>query len=219
MRRLVPLAAMALLVAMIVTAHFVRVRLDLDPSPAAVQEWVAGFGAKGAAVFLALVVFRQFLALPAMLLLLAGGICFGTVLGGTLGAAGIVLSGMMKFQLARLIGRDVLRRRGGQRLERWQARAARVGPAVVALGTAHPLGPLSPLHWAAGLSPLSFGSFVTALVIGAPVRAFAYSFFGQSLLDADSASFRLAIGLLIAGAAVPLLVPRFRARLKTLLTE
>jgi len=215
--RFVPFAAVIVLVAVAAAAHSVRAGLDLELSPAAVHSWVIGFGWKGPVVFLGLLVFRQFLALPAILLLLAGGLCFGTLLGGTLGAVGLLISGAMKFQLSRLIGRDWLRRRGGQRLDRLEARVARLGPAVVALSTAHPLGPLSPIHWAAGLSPLSFGSFVAALMVGAPVRAFAYSFFGQSLLDTTSPSFWLSTTLLVAAVAVPLLIPSVRARLGGLL--
>jgi len=114
----------------------------------------------------------------------------------------------MKFAVARAVGRDYLRRLGGGRLERWEARAKRLGPAVIAIATAHPVGPLAPLHWAAGLSPLSLGSFVGALALGAPVRAFAYSFFGESLLDTDSVAFRAAAVALVAMIVVPLVLLR-----------
>lgn len=217
--RLVPYAALTVLVMVAITAQSLRAGLALDLSPAAIHAWVMASGWKGPVVFLGLLVFRQFLALPALILLLAGGLCFGTLLGGALGATGLVISGAMKFQLSRLIGRDWLRRRGGLRLERIEARVARLGPAVVALTTAHPLGPLSPVHWAAGLAPLSFGSFVVALLVGAPVRAFAYSFFGQSLLDPSSMAFWLSTAVLVLTIGVPLLIPSVRARLYAVLRD
>ena len=71
-----------------------------------------------------------------------------------------------------------------------------------------PIGPLSPVHWAAGLSPLSLASFVGALALGAPVRAFAYSFFGEALLDTGSETFRIAVVVLVVTIVLPLLVYR-----------
>jgi uncharacterized membrane protein YdjX (TVP38/TMEM64 family) len=198
----------------LVVGRSVRTGLDLPLAPTAIHDWVAAFGWRGPSIFLVLLVFRQFLALPAIVLLAVGGLCFGTLAGTALGALGLILSGVMKFSVARAIGRDWLRRRGGGRLERAEAFAARLGPAVVAVATAHPLGPLSPLHWVAGLSPLSLASFVGALAVGAPVRAFAYSFFGEALLDTGSATFRAAALLLGASIVVPLLI--FRRRLRPL---
>lgn len=196
------------LVLIAVAGHSVRSGLDVPLEPAAIREWVGGMGWRGPIVFFLLLVFRQFLALPAVILLCVGGLCFGTMLGGMLGTAGLVVSGTMKFAVARTVGRDYLRRLGGGRLERWEARAKRLGPAIIALATAHPVGPLAPLHWAAGLSPLSLGSFVGALALGAPVRAFAYSFFGESLLDTDSIAFRAAAVALVATIVVPLVLLR-----------
>jgi uncharacterized membrane protein YdjX (TVP38/TMEM64 family) len=202
------LGGILLLVALV--GHSVRSGLDVPLEPAAIREWVSGMGWRGPIVFFLLLVFRQFLALPAMILLCVSGLCFGTMLGGVLGTAGLVVSGTMKFAVARAVGRDYLRRLGGDRLERWEARAKRLGPGVIALATAHPVGPLAPLHWAAGLSPLSLGSFVGALALGAPVRAFAYSFFGETLLDTDSVAFRVAAVVLVAAIVVPLVLLRGR---------
>jgi uncharacterized membrane protein YdjX (TVP38/TMEM64 family) len=215
MTRGVPGILLAAVVAALVLGRSVRTGLDVPLTPVAIHDWVAGFGWRGPPVFLLLLVFRQFLALPAIVLLSVGGLCFGTLAGGVLGTLGLVVSGTMKFAVARAVGRDWLRRRGGGRLRRVEAYAARLGPAVVALTTAHPIGPLSPVHWAAGLSPLSLASFVGALALGAPVRAFAYSFFGEALLDTSSQAFRVAAGLLALTIVVPLVV--FRHRLGPLL--
>lgn len=210
MGRWVPWAFVGVLVAIAIAGHSLRSGLDVPLEPAAIREWVGGLGWRGPIVFFLLLVFRQFLAIPAVVLLCVGGLCFGTMLGGVLGSVGLVVSGTMKFAVARAVGRDYLRRLGGGRLERWEARARRLGPAVIAIATAHPVGPLAPLHWGAGLSPISLGSFVGALALGAPVRAFAYSFFGESLLDTDSVAFRVAAIALAAAIVVPLVLLRGR---------
>lgn len=198
------------LILVAILGHMLRSGLDVPLEAAAIRTWVTDMGWRGPIVFFLLLVFRQFLALPAAILLCVGGLCFGTLLGGLLGTVGLVASGTMKFALARAVGRDYLRRLGGDRLERWEARARRLGFGVIAFATAHPIGPLAPLHWGAGLSPLSLGSFVGALALGAPVRAFAYSFFGQSLLDTASVTFRVAVVVLLVGIIVPLVLLRGR---------
>jgi uncharacterized membrane protein YdjX (TVP38/TMEM64 family) len=209
-KRWSPWAIGGVLLLVALAGHSLREGLDVPLAPAAIRTWVSDLGWRGPLVFLLLLTFRQFLAIPAMILLCVGGLCFGTMMGGLLGTTGLIVSGTMKFAIARAVGRDYLRRLGGGRLERWEARARRLGFAVVALATAHPMGPLAPLHWGAGLSPLSLGSFVGALALGAPVRAFAYSFFGESLLDTGSTSFRVAAIALVAAIVVPLVVLRGR---------
>jgi uncharacterized membrane protein YdjX (TVP38/TMEM64 family) len=208
--RRIPWVIGGVLVLIAVAGHSLRAGLDLPLEPVAIRAWVHELGWRGPFVFLLLVTFRQFLAIPAMLILCVGGLCFGTMVGGLLGTTGLIVSGTMKFAIARAVGRDYLRRLGGGRLERWEARARRLGFAVVALATAHPMGPLAPLHWGAGLSPLSLGSFVGALALGAPVRAFAVSFFGETLLDTGSTEFRVAALALVAVIVIPLVLLRGR---------
>lgn len=215
MRRALPVIAVLALLAAVIAGQFLRSGLELELSVPALQARIASYGWKGPALYLVLVVFRQFLAIPAMLLLTASGICFGVILGGVLGTVGIVVSGIMKFSIARLVGRDVLQRWGGEFPQRLERRLGSLGPAAVAFTTAYPIGPLAPVHWAAGLAPISLGAFALALVISAPVRAFAYAFFGQNLVDVGSTEFWVATALLLATVAIPFLIPSVRARVRS----
>jgi uncharacterized membrane protein YdjX (TVP38/TMEM64 family) len=52
--------------------------------------------------------------------------------------------------------------------------------------------------------------FVLAVVLGAPVRAFAYSWFGSQLLDTFSLEFWLALGALTIALLGPLAFPSVR---------
>jgi uncharacterized membrane protein YdjX (TVP38/TMEM64 family) len=186
-----------------------RTRLGLGTSAAELQAAVDALGWRGPVLFLSLVTFRQFLALPAALILSVGGLCFGAGLGTVLGAAGIVVSGLGKFGVARSLGRRWI----GARLARLEARVQRLGPTVIGLSTAHPFGILAPFHWAAGLSSLRLAPFALALCLGAPVRAFAYSAFGATLSDPGTVEFQMAAAGLAAAIIVPLAIPGVRARL------
>jgi uncharacterized membrane protein YdjX (TVP38/TMEM64 family) len=162
--------------------HLLRTSLGVDElTTQGVRVAVERLGVLGPLVFLGLVVFRQLLGIPAVLILATGGLCFGAPMGTALGASGIVVSGAGKFGIARWLGREFVRRRFGTQMQVLDRRIDRLGPVVIGLSTAHPLGILAPFHWGAGLSSLSFRAFALALVLGAPVRAFALSTFGASL--------------------------------------
>ncbi len=205
---------LAVLATTFLLGHVVRQQLGVtELSPAGLQAAVVGLGWRAPFVFFVLVVFRQFLAIPSWLLLPTGGLCFGAALGTALGGGAIIVSGTLKFWVARWLGRDWFRARFGERFQHLDARIDRLGPVVIGLSTAHPLGILAPFHWGAGLSSLRFTPFAAALILGAPVRALAFSFVGASLAAGRSDTFWLVAAALGFVLAAPLAVPAVRRRL------
>jgi uncharacterized membrane protein YdjX (TVP38/TMEM64 family) len=209
-----PLALVAIVTVAFTTGQIVRSGMGVDFSPESIRAWVQALGWKGPAFFLLVVTFRQFLALPSGLLLPVGGLCFGALLGTTLGASGIILSGFFGFGLTRLLGREwaVAHMRGLAQVER---RLASAGAPAVWLMTAHPFGVMTPFHWGAGLTSISLVGFSAALLLGGPVRAATYSFLGSTLLDLGSPRFYVASAVLLAVALLPLAHPGIRRRLVT----
>jgi uncharacterized membrane protein YdjX (TVP38/TMEM64 family) len=185
----------------------------MELSPAGVREAVARLGWYGPLVFFGLVMFRQFLVIPSWLLLPAGGLCFGTALGTALGGGALAISGCMKFGLARWAGRRWFREHFGEHFRRFETHVDRLGPLVIGLSTAHPLGVLAPFHWGAGLSSIRFAPFALAIVLGAPVRAFAFSALGATIIDPTTPEFRAVFLGLAAVVLVPLAIPAVRRRL------
>jgi uncharacterized membrane protein YdjX (TVP38/TMEM64 family) len=213
MKRSLPLLLLALVLTAFVLGRTLRSNFGVEFAPESIQAWVAGFGWKAPAIFIALVVFRNFFLLPSIVVLVAGGLCFGASLGTVLGTAGVWVSGLMYFMLGRRIGREWFRRRFGERMERFERRVERVGPLIIGLVTAYPSGPMSPFHSAAGLSSIRLGAFVVAVGVGGLVRAFAYSFFGSTLLDLGSLRFYAATALLAAATILPFTHAGLRRRL------
>ena len=208
------LIVLGVLTATLVLGHFVRGWVGVEElSPAGVRDAVQALGWNGPVVFFCLVVFRQLLAMPSWLLLPVGGLCFGAVTGTVLGAAGLVVSGMLKFWIARWLGRDWVRARFGERFRSMDARVDRLGPVVIGLSTAHPMGVLAPFHWGAGLSSLSFAPFALAILLGAPVRCFAFSTLGAALAEGRTAEFWIVALLLLPAMALPLAIPSVRRHL------
>jgi uncharacterized membrane protein YdjX (TVP38/TMEM64 family) len=213
MKRSLPLVLAGLVLLAFILGRTLRVKFGIEFAPDSIQGWVAGFGWKAPVIFIALVVFRHFLLLPSMVVLLAGGLCFGATLGTVLGTAGVWLSGIMHFTLARGIGRAWIQRRYGKRLRRFEGRVQRAGPLLVGLVTAYPSGPMTPFHWGAGLSSLGIAPFLVAVAIGGSIRSLAYSFFGSTVLDLGSPRFYAAAALIAAAVILPLTHAGLRRRL------
>jgi uncharacterized membrane protein YdjX (TVP38/TMEM64 family) len=215
-RRLAPLLVVALLAGFFLAGRAVRAELGLELSAESIQATVAALGWKAPAIFLGLVTFRQFLLLPSALVLPAGGVLFGAAAGTLLGALGILLSALYKYTATRLLGREWLPSRFAAAMEVFETRVRAAGPWIVALVTAHPTGPMTPVFYAAGFAAMPLLGFVLAVALGAPVRAFSYSFFGSTLLDPGALRFWLASALLVGVTLVPLSHRATRERLRQL---
>ncbi len=208
------LAILATVVVLLFAGTYLRGQLGLELSPESLRAWVSDLGWYGPLIFVMLVALRAFVILPSMLILTAGGLVFGVAVGTLLGTVGVLLSGALSFAIAR----GIVRRRasgGGEPSRRalQTSRANAVGSVGVAAVTAHPLGPMTPTHIAAGLSSMSLDRYFAALAVGAPVRAFGYSYFGTSIADVGSNQFYIATALLLVMIVVPLLHTGTRRRI------
>jgi len=204
------LLAIALVVVIFAAGRIVRGGLGFEMSVESIQAWVAALSWKGPLLYLGLVTFRQFLLLPSAILLPVGGLCFGALLGTALGSAGIILSGTLKFSLARAFR---LSWRESLTSAKWRTLIGHLegsGPLIVAVVTAHPVGPMTALHWAAGFSSIPMGGFVIALVAGAIFRAAVYAFLGSTLLAANPVYFYLGCAALLATILLPFAHPGLR---------
>jgi uncharacterized membrane protein YdjX (TVP38/TMEM64 family) len=212
-RRVLPPLVLVLVVGGFVAASYLRGDLPGELSAEALRDWVLGLGWRAPAIYTAVVAFRLFLFLPTWLVLAAGGLCFDLTLGTLLGGAGLFVSALWQFGVARAVGREWVRPYLGDRITRAETRLGRLGALLVGFVTAHPLGPLSPFHLAAGLSSLAVSSFTIAMLVATPIRSFTWAAFGSALLDPGSPRFLATTAVLLGVGVLPLLHPRVRATL------
>jgi uncharacterized membrane protein YdjX (TVP38/TMEM64 family) len=173
---------------------------------------VVSLGWWGPAAFVGLFAVRGAVLLPGLVLLAAGGACFGFAAGTVLGALGLLLSAGLKFGFGALAGRHRLLARlparARERLERLQSRGS---AGIVGLATAYPVGPADFLQIAAIVAGMRAAPFFIAVGLGALARAASLSFFGEAL--AGGRELILAGAILLAAVTLPLLVPRLRRAL------
>lgn len=213
-RRLVRLGVGAVvLVALLLAARQLRSELGIEWSAESIQAAVRQLGPLAPLGFLVMVLGRQLLALPSVIVLTSAGLLFGATLGAVLGGLGLGLNAIVLFFTARFMGRDWVLPRLEARYPDFEARATAAGPMLIAILTAHPMGLLTPFYFAAGVTRMSLPIFGLAVFPAALFRAALYAFLGANLLDPGSARFWMATGVLVAAAVIPLAHPGFRARL------
>jgi uncharacterized membrane protein YdjX (TVP38/TMEM64 family) len=187
-----------------------RAASGIELSADSLRAYVQSVGPIAPAVFFGMVTFRSVLLLPSALVLTVGGLLFGAPLGALLGGLGLVASALWCFAAARWMGRDWVQSRIPARLRPLEERAESFGPPLIGLATAHPMGVMTPLYFAAVLSRIRLAPFLAACAIAGPFRAGLYAWFGSQLVDFGSPRFWAATGVLVAAALLPLAHPRVR---------
>lgn len=207
------LRVVLLIVTFVAGGQWLRAHLGLHPTVDAVRDWADALGWRAPAAFLTLVVVRQLILLPAVVLLTAGGIIFGGVLGTLLGGTGIIVSGVANFALARRLGDVMVPGEWRPRLRRLTARGSAPVLLFAGVATLHPVGPLLAAHWTAGCSTIATSAFLLVIVPASYARAAALATFGSTLTEWSSPASLLFAAALVAVVVVPLCVPRVRRKL------
>ena len=184
---------------------FFRLR-HIPLTPQAVRATILSWGALAPVVYVLLVTMRPFLFFPSTLLFIAAGLAFGPLLGTLYAAIGGTAAAIVTFGLARALGREFVQARLPERLRKLQAHEW--GAGLIFVLNLVPVVPITAVNYGAGLSRLSLRHYTLAVIGGLTPRAFAYSFFGDSLLDIGSRRFIAAITLLGLLVLIPALFHR-----------
>jgi uncharacterized membrane protein YdjX (TVP38/TMEM64 family) len=187
---------------------FLRLR-HLTLTPESLRAAVLSWGALAPIAYIGLVALRPFLFFPSTLLFIAAGLAFGPVLGTLYAAIGGTTAAVVTFGLARALGREFVQARLPQRWQRLHD--AEWGIGLIFFLNLVPVFPITAVNYGAGLSRVSLRHYTLAVIGGLTPRVFAYSFFGDALLDVGSPKFILAVALLCLLVIVPALL-RWRWR-------
>jgi uncharacterized membrane protein YdjX (TVP38/TMEM64 family) len=207
-RRLLVAAALAIAIA---AGWYLRAKSGIEWDVETARELVEEMGFWAPGIFILLVAFRLILLVPSQVMLIAAGVCFGFFWGTIYGAAGLTLSGLMAFGLARYLGGDILNKRVPPGLQQaLDVASRRTGAFVVTIGTAYPIGPLTGYHIGAGLTCMSLSLYLSALMLGALIRASLFTFLGSRVAELGIREAWPAFLILVV-FFLPLLHPRVRS--------
>ena len=116
------------------------------------------------------------IAFPGSLMSLAGGLLFGTLIGGTLIVAGAACGATVAFLLARYAGRDAIQKFiSGSQLEKFDRLISGSGLSAVLFTRLVPLFPFNFINFAWGLTGVRLRDYLVGTVVGIIPGAFVYA--------------------------------------------
>ena len=174
-------------------AYFTRKGFHLTPE--SFKAFVLSLGILGPIIFIGIFVIRPLFLIPSIALFIGGGLAFGPVLGPAYASFGAALGGTVGFWFSRKMGHDYVIKKlklGANVID-----STKFSFSVVFLLSLLPIMPVTVINYGAGLSNMSFKNYIAAHILGITPRAFAYGFFGSTLLEIGSVKFRAALLVLI----------------------
>lgn len=147
------------------------------------------------------------LGMPVSPLMLAGGLVFGFAHGSLYNLLGTWLGAAVTFGIGRLLGQDFMEHLLGERLERVERLVERHGFWTLVRLRFVPI-PFALVNYAAGLSRVPAGSFLTATAVGLVPAVTLFTYFAAALFQA-AAGDRAGVLLQLAAALAGLLLLSF----------
>ena len=122
------------------------------------------------------------LAVPLTLLVVVAVLAFGSVTGFFSSLAGAELSALLTYATGQALGRDLVRRYAGKRLNRISKQLSRRGILTIVTLRIVPVAPFVVINLVAGASHISFRDFALGTLIGLLPGLIAIAFFADSLV-------------------------------------
>lgn len=163
-----------------------------------IQQWLTQWGAWAWAVFLVLGTVLLSFGFPRMLFSAIAGVMFGVFKGTLLAEVVTTVSAILPFYYTMYLGREIVERRLGGRLQRFNALLAHHGFKVILLIRICPVGYAFLTNCLAGLSAIRFRSYMLASALGFLPMTFFCAWLGEALASHSLAKTLLSGGMLVA---------------------
>ena len=141
--------------------------VDLAPTPKGIEAEIRSWGNWAVAASIGFMVAHSLVPFPAEFVTFANGMLFGPVWGTAITWTGAMLGATLAFALARWFGRPFINALMNERhrlaVDRWTRRQ---GIGVLLLSRLMPLISFNVINYAAGLSPVSWWTFLWTTGIG-----------------------------------------------------
>lgn len=164
--RIVAALALVLMIGLGVAAWWSQA-VDLAPTPQGIEAEIRSWGHWAVAASIGLMIAHSLIPFPAEFITFANGILFGPVWGVVITWIGAMLGAALAFALARWFGRPfvhaLMNERHRDAVDRW---ARRQGIGVLLLSRLMPLISFNVINYAAGLTPISWWTFLWTTGLG-----------------------------------------------------
>ena len=163
-------------------------------NPDQIRSFVTSFGPLAPLAFIALY------ALPIFsdsIFALVGGMTFGPFWGTIYSVIGATFSSTFAFFIARYLGRRFVEKIIKQKYSNLDELINKYGFKIILFLRLVPIFPYEGINYGSGLTKIKYRDYILATILGVIPGAFAYNFFGSSLIEATSALIFIPISFVI----------------------
>ena len=150
---------------------------------ARLQQWLAQWGGWAWLAFAVAGIGLVSIGFPRILLSVVGGAMFGVVLGTLWSQVAMTAAILAPFLYSRQLGRDLVARRMGRRLQRFDELLGKHGFMVVLLIRLCPVGNNFLTNYLAGVTAIPLGTFLAASFVGYLPQSLIFALLGSGLAD------------------------------------
>ena len=165
---------------------------------AQLQQWLAHWGVWAWLAFAVVGTGLVSIGLPRIILAAVGGAMFGVVPGTLWSQVAMTLAILAPFLYSRHLGRELVARRMGRRLQRFDDLLGQHGFMVVLLIRLCPVGNNFLTNYLAGVTAIPLGTFLAASFVGYLPESFIFALVGSGFADHPQLRLWGGAGLLVA---------------------
>jgi len=171
--------------------------IDFLSDGAALKTWVHQLGLLGPLAIIGLMALAIVMSpVPSAPIALVSGAVYGHSLGTIYVILGAELGAIIAFFIARLLGKNVLKKWLGNQYEKYMLGSQNTLMGVVFISRLLPFISFDMVSYAAGITPLTFWRFFLATLAGIIPSSFLLAHFGSELASAEASNIAITILLL-----------------------
>jgi uncharacterized membrane protein YdjX (TVP38/TMEM64 family) len=196
-RTVINLIRIVILVILIGSAvYFLAAHREWFDDPKMVKREVISWGVWGPIVYMLLYAIGPSFLVPGAVMTVAAGLAFGVWWGSLWSLLGADAGAIVAFGAGRFLGRSFVERTMGTRLQSTLKRLERNGFFLTLYLRLVPVIPYNAFNLLAGASPIRFGDYFWASVIGMIPGTVLFALLGDALWEPRSPRFFIALGLI-----------------------
>ncbi|MFA6022567.1 MAG: TVP38/TMEM64 family protein [Candidatus Pacearchaeota archaeon] len=169
-------------------------------APNYLQEKVKEFGAFAPFVFIIIYSIATIFLIPGTILIIGGGLLFGTILGTIYSLVGAMIGAIIAFFIAKILGKDFIDSLFNTRFSRFKKYYYGVhenGLLTAFYLRVIPIMPFTSINYALGLTKIKFKDYFIGTFIGIVPATIVLAYFGESLASFNLINILISIFLLI----------------------
>ena len=156
--------------------------LSLDVNE--ITSFVGKFGAWSPIIFFLLTILEVIFApLPGVIFYIAGGILFGTFIGGTIALIGNLIGSVAAFEIARRLGSEFIHEKDkSKQRKRFEEMSSKYGGYAIFFLRINPFTSSDIFSYLAGLSGMKLKNFVIATALALPPLVYLQAYLGEWII-------------------------------------